>query len=623
MSELVPIVLLALGVVAVTALAKALRTSAPVLLVIAGVIAAMIPGVPSYQVDPEIVLFVLFPPLLYAATLSSSLIAIRTNARPILVLAVGLVLVTAFAVGVTLYALLPEVTIAAGVALGAIVAPPDAVAATAVARRAGLPRRLLTILEGESLFNDATALTTLKVAIGAVGVSAAVSVADPIRDFLLASIGGAAIGFACGMVLSWLRAHYAHPIVITALSFLAPFSIYLAGEEADTSGVIAVVVAGLLLAHRSPGEQEPAARLSETSLWSTLQFLLEGAVFALIGLQLPDIVSGVHESPGVVLAVCGSVLAVVVLIRPLWIYGLSYLIGIVPWSHRAPPDRTSLAIISWAGMRGVVSLAAAQALPLDFPRRNLLLLVTVVVIVGTLGVQGMSLPWLIRKVGVSPPDPRQDALQVAHAQEQAGRAALERLDDLSTTEEPPERVVSRLRRQVEFRTFTDWERLGAPDDGEAPTRVYARLRHEMVAAERAVFIRLRDAGQLDEEVLRRIQRRLDLEESLLAGLEDSFEQLDGHHDVLPPTSAPSCPDLGAAPNEVAPADPRECSDCVSEGRRDWVHVRRCLTCDHVGCCDSSPSRHADAHFVQTGHPVMGSAEVGENWRWCYRHSKIG
>ena len=623
MRPILLIILVALGVIAVTALAKRLRTSAPVLLVAAGVLVALIPGVPSMQVEPDVVLFVLFPPLLYAAALDSSFIAIRTNRRPILLLALGLVLVSTLAVGFTLYALLPEVTIAAGIALGAVVGPPDAVAASAVARRAGLPRRLVTILEGESLFNDATALTTLKVAVSAVGVSGGVSFFDPVRDFFLASVGGAAIGGISGLMLGWLRTHYGHPIVTTSLSFIAPFAIYLAGEEAHTSGVVAVVVAGLLLAHRSPAEQDPASRLSDTALWAIVQFLLEGAVFALIGLQLPDIVSGVHESVGTIIAVCGTVLAVTLIVRPLWLFGTTYLARIMPWSDGAKPKWGALSILSWAGMRGVVSLAAAESLPLDFPRRNLLLLVTVVIIVGTLGLQGLTLPWLIRKVGVSPPDPRADALQVAHAQELAGRAALERLDELQAAEDPPERIVQRLRRQVEYRTFTDWEALGSPDAAEAPTRLFARLRREMVAAERGVFIRLRDSSELDEEVLRRIQRRLDLEESLLMGLDADYAQLEGHQEVLPPQAAPSCPDLRNAPTEVATADPRECADCVAEGRSDWVHLRRCLSCDHVACCDSSPARHADAHFVQTDHPVMGSAEPAESWRWCYKHQKLG
>lgn len=616
------IVLLMLGVIAVTALAKRLRTSAPVLLVAAGILVALIPGVPSMQVDPQIVLFVLFPPLLYAAALNSSLIAIKTNVRPIALLAIGLVLATTLAVGFTLYALLPEVTIAAGIALGAVIGPTDAVAATAIARRAGLPRRTITILEGESLFNDATALTTLKVSVAAVGVGG-VSYFDPVRDFLLASLGGAAIGGASGLLLSWLRTHYSHPIVTTSLSFLAPFAVYLAGEEAHTSGVVAVVVTGLLLAHRSPADQEPADRLSETAFWATVQFLLEGVVFALIGLQLPDIVKGVHESAATVFVVCGSVLAVTLLVRPLWMFGSTYVARLSPWSSGATPAWSELSILSWAGMRGVVSLAAAESLPLDFPRRNLLVLVTVVIIVGTLGAQGLTLPWLIRRMGVTPPDPRSDALQVAHAQEQAGHAALARLDELQEAEDPPERIVERLRRQVEYRTFTDWERLGAPDNDEAPTRLYARLRREMVAAERTVFIRLRDSGELDEEVLRRIQRRLDLEESLLMGLDEDYAQLEGHQDVLPPAALPQCADLRDAPAEVAIADPRECEDCVAEGRTDWVHLRRCLTCAHVGCCDSSPARHADAHFVKTSHRVMGSAEPGENWRWCYKHQKLG
>jgi CPA1 family monovalent cation:H+ antiporter len=478
----------------------------------------------------------------------------------------------------------------------------------------------VTILEGESLFNDATALTMLHVAVAAVTAETA-SGGYAVRSFLLASIGGAAIGVAGGAIASWIRTHDVPPIVGASLSVVTPFALFLAGEEAHTSGVIAVVVAGLMLSHRSPMDQGAGARLTESSMWSVIQYLLEGAVFGLIGLQLPDIVRGVHEDTAQVIAVCGSVLAVVLAVRPLWLFGVSYIAKLVRRSYQ--PNWRGITIISWAGMRGVISLAAAGSLPLDFPRRNLLLLVTVVVIVGTLGLQGLTLPTLIRRLGVSAPDPRQDALQIAHAQEQAGSAALERLDELAGSEDIPKGILDRLRTQVEWRTFSGWEKLGPSGGDEAPTRALARLRREMVNAEREVFVQLRDSGELDDDVLRMIQRRLDLEESMLIGIDHAYSSLEGHQEVLPPHGAPGCNHLEEAPSETPVADPRECPTCVELGRRDWVHLRACLSCGQIGCCDSSPLRHATAHYEAEGHPVMGSAEEGESWRWCFKHQRIG
>lgn len=612
------IIVLTVGVLAVSLAAKRTRVPAPIVLLLAGVVVAVIPGVPEIDVDPELVLFVLLPPLLYAAARGSSLIAIKANRRPIAMLAVSLVLVTAFAVGITASALLPGVTLAAGVALGAVVAPPDAVAATAVARRTGMPRRIVTILEGESLFNDATSLVTLSVATGVVAAGS-VSAGHAVGEFMLASLGGVGIGAVVGAALGWIRRRGLHAVFVTSLSLVTPLGVYLVAEEVHASGVIAVVVTGLLLAHRSPMDIDPASRLTEQSIWATVQFLLEGAVFALIGLQLPHIVGDVHESAGTIIATCLAVFGVVLLVRPAWIFGLTYLARIAPWrdgtTRRAP---AGLAVISWAGMRGVVSLAAAQSLPTDFPRRDLLLLVTTVVIVGTLVLQGLSLPWVIRRLGVEPPDPRNDALQVANAQERAGRAATARLEEVAA--DAPESVVRRLQMQIEYRTFSAWERLG---ESEAPTQVFARLRRQVIEAERKVFVELRDSGQLDDVVLRRVQRHLDLEESLLESLNEGTDDMSGHQEVLPPARAPSCPDLDAAPHTVPVADPHECPDCLAEGRSDWVHLRMCLECGHIGCCDSSPAKHASGHHSQTTHPVMGSAEPGESWRWCFKHSKLG
>lgn len=619
---LLAVIAIAVGVVAVTALARRIRFSAPLLLVAVGVAVALVPVVPEVRLDPHIVLYVLLPPLLYGAALNSSLIAVRRNVRPIGLLAVALPLVTALAVGGVTYMLLHNVTFAAALALGAVVAPPDAVAATAVARRAGLPRRLLTILEGESLFDDATALVTLSVALAAVD-NGMFSPGWAVLDFLRAGVGGAVIGVLAGLLVGWLRRRRIPALVETALSLVTPFGIYLAGEEAGTSGVIAVVVTGLILAHRSPVEQMPEARLTDTALWSTVQLLLEGGVFMLIGLELPAIVSGVGEPAGTVLVVALAVLLVVLLVRPAWVFGLTYLAGVVPWSDRGKPPAGGLAVISWAGMRGVVSLAAAQILPLGLPHRNLFVLIAMVVILGTLGMQGMTLPRVIRWVGVLPPDPRQDALQVARAQQRAAEAAKQRLREIGTAEDLPERMVAQLCKQLDVRANWAWERLGE-QTGETPAQLYVRLRREMVAAEREVLISQRDSGELEEELLRDLQRRLDFEDSLLPEVEeDAGEAAVGHQDMLPQRRPPACADLRDAPSRVPDADPRECPDCVAAGFTDWVHVRICLSCGKVGCCDSSPRRHAQEHARVYEHPVMGSGELGEQWRWCYRHHRVG
>src|SRR5690606_37502393 len=270
----------------------------------AAVVVSLVPGVPAFHLEPDLVLFVLLPPLLYAAARGNSFIGIRDSRRSIGMLAVGLVMATALAVGVVTHLVIPDASWAAAIALGAVVAPPDAVAATAVARRAGLPRKVLTILEGESLFDDATALLTLRVRVGG-AVEGALSVGDARLRFLVAGVGGLVFGALCGMLVSWVRSKIRSPLLATAFSLLLPFAVYLAAEEAMLSGVIAVVVTGLVLAHRAPRDSSPAARLTEESVWSTTQLLLEGAVFALIGLQLTDVIGRVTAPASTVVLLAG------------------------------------------------------------------------------------------------------------------------------------------------------------------------------------------------------------------------------------------------------------------------------------------------------------------------------
>jgi Na+/H+ antiporter len=620
MRGLALLVVLVVAVVAVSRLAVVLRVPAPVLLVLTGLTVAALPWVPAVEIDPDLVLFVLLPPLLFAAALGSSYVGLRQVRGAILLLAVGLVLFTSAAVAFALIPVLPGISLAAAFAVGAIVAPPDAVAATAVARRAGMPRQSVTILEGESLFDDATALTTLRVAVAAVATGT-VTVMSVVSDFAIAVVAGAAVGIAGAVALGWVRRRGIDTLSGVALSVAAPFAAYLGAEQIRGSGVIAVVVMGLILGHRSAVEQSPDARITDEAIWKSTQFVLEGAVFALIGLQLPAIIDNVEEPPAIVLAVCGVTLAAVILARPVWIIASVLLARVVPWLGMGRPAWSDVAVISWAGMRGVVSLAAAQSLPLDFPRRDLALLVAIVVILGTLGLQGLTLPVVIRLVGVRPPDPRLDALAIANAQEEAVDAAVRRLDQLAAEQDLPPEMVVKLRTDAELRGLVAWERLGRADGGEPPSRMYPRLRNEMLSAERAIFVRLRDSGDLDEDVLRRVQAELDLEQALLvrrAKVDRPSEETELPTRELSP---PRCRHL----RDVVAVSARssECEGCVAEGRNDWVHLRACLGCGHTGCCDSSPRRHAREHFELTQHPVMRSAEPGETWRWCYVDRELG
>jgi Na+/H+ antiporter len=514
-------VALGLMVAVVAATARRLRISPPILLVVAGIGLSFVPGVPPYRLDPEVVLVLFLPPLLYAAALQTSLLAFRANIRPIGLLSVGLVVFTTAVVGLTAVAAVPGLPLAAALAFGAIVAPTDAVAATAVARKLRLPRRVVTVLEGESLANDATALVAYRIAVAA-AVSGAFSVADVGRSFAVATAGGLGVGIVVALAVATVRRRLDDPLLDNTLSLLTPFLAYVPAEWIHGSGVIAVVTTGLYLGHRAPVLMSAASRLQNRAVWAMIEFLLQGVAFMLIGLQLPEIVDGLQGySRQTVLTAAGVVAAAVVVSRIVWVFPATYLPRLIPRvaAHDPAPPWQLPAIISWAGMRGVVSLAAAFALPFDFPQRDLLLFLTFVVIAVTLLLQGLTLPSVIRRLRLPPPDPTQDALQEAAAQHAAATAALERLDELVSQDgAPPFDVADRLREKAELRQFAAWERLGggsAAGGTETPSAAMRRLRREMLRVERDTFIRFRDEGRLEEEVLRNILRDLDLEESIL------------------------------------------------------------------------------------------------------------
>ncbi len=510
------LLLLLAGSLAIAAVARKLDWPAPLLLVAVGLGVSFLPGVPEFRLDPELVLLLVLAPLLYSAALDSSYLDIKANRRPIGLLAVGLVLFTTAVVGVVAHLLVPGLPLASALVLGAVVAPPDAVAAVAIGRKLGLPRRAMTLLTGESLGNDATALTAFRVAVAAATGVAAFSWADTAVTLLVTSIGGVAVGLVLAVAVHAIRLRLGDGILESALGLLVPFGAYLLAEEVHTSGVLAVVVAGLYLGHNAPAAGY-VTRLQETAVWQSVDVLLESLVFALIGLQLRTVVSEAKPGWGLVAASAVVLLAVIVS-RFAWMFPAAYLPRLLSKRLRereGVPGWQTITVISWAGMRGVVSLAAAAAIPLDMPGRDVVVLLAFVVTVGTLLLNGTTLPALIRWLGVRAEDGHERALAEAQVQNAAARAAVARLDEIAGDDSVPEHLAGRLRAIAEHRGNAAWERLGRQEE-ESPAAAFRRLRRAMLEAERAVFVQARDRGEIDDEIMRRVQRELDLEEAALA-----------------------------------------------------------------------------------------------------------
>ncbi|MER5528331.1 Na+/H+ antiporter [Streptomyces sp. NPDC002677] len=523
--DVLPLLLLVAGSAAVAGAARRTPVPAPLLLVAVGLLVSYIPGVPDYTLDPDIVLPLVLPPLLYKEGTESSYLDLRANIRPVALLSVGYVLFATFVVGWAAYAIVPGLPLPAALALGAVLAPTDAVAAAAIARRVGLPSRLTTILQGESLLNDATAITAYRVAVAA-ALGEGASWIHGAGEFLVAAIGGVLVGLALMVPIHWLRTHLQEPLLQNTLSLLIPFVAYGVAEQFHASGVLAVVVVAVYLGHRA-WEVDFATRLQEDAVWRMVAFLLESAVFALIGLQLPVVLKGLGAYHGVDAAWYAIALFLVVVVaRFVWMFPAAFLPRLLSRRIRErESDFTwkSPVVSSWAAMRGVVSLAVAFSIPLtlhdgsDFPQRNLILFLTFTTVIGTLVVQGLSLAPLIRLMKFPPRDVQAETLAEANAQAQASRAAENRLDELLSDErnELPPPLADRLRTVLERRRNAVWERLGQanPVTGESVDDTYRRLSRDMISAERAVFVRLRDHRYIDDEMLRTLLRRLDLEEA--------------------------------------------------------------------------------------------------------------
>lgn len=524
MHELEPVLLMVLGICAAGLLSRRTGVPSPVLLVVVGLAVAALPGEATVELSPEVVLVLVLPPLLYSAALDASLLDFRANARPIALLSVGLVVFTTLVVGAVAHAVVPDLSWAAALALGAIVAPPDAVAAISIGRRVGMPSRLQTLIEGEGLLNDATALVLYQVAV-AVAAGGGFSVPDTAGLLVLAAVGGVAVGLAVAFVVGQVRRRLEEPLVENVLSLATPFLAYLPADQVHASGVLAVVVCGLVLGHATPTLLSSTSRLQTQPVWKVVVFLLEGGVFLAIGLQLPGILSGLDGRAGGELAwQATAVVLAVLLSRPLWVVPATYLPRLLSRRLRArdpAPAPAQVAALSWAGMRGVVSLAAAFGLATGgdepFPQRDLVLFLVFVVILTTLLLQGLTFGRLLRALGLRP-DRQGQLLAQASAQQAAARAALAALDEAVAASPDDEQVAGQLRRLTEARANARWERLaevGATDTAETPSATWRRLRGVMLDAERGELLQLRDTGRLPDEAMREMQRSLDLEEAAL------------------------------------------------------------------------------------------------------------
>jgi CPA1 family monovalent cation:H+ antiporter len=526
MLELLAFVLAAVTViVAAQLVANRARLPTAALLTLAGLLYAVLPG-PNLTLDPHVILTFVIPPLIYSAALNSSLTAIRENLLTVISLSIGLVLAIAMVTGAGMWLLVPEVGLAAGMVLGAAIAPTDPVAALAVGGGTRLPARLVTIIEGEGLLNDATALTTLTVAVAAV-TSGGFSFGDAVGHFLLAAVGGLLAGGGVAFVMRLLRRAIQDPLLVNTLSLATPFAAYLLGEAAHVSGVLAVAVAGLMIGHDTPRSTSGASRLQTSAVWRLADLLLQGFVFLLIGYQIVPVVRGLRDYSlaTVATAVAVSLTAALVL-RPLWLV----LMSAPPRVMRARLARTETAsevpldgrrlggreigVLSWAGTRGVISLAAIFTVPATasggqpFPGRDLLLFCTFLVVVVTLVGQGLTFGLVTRVLGVQA-DPADEEWLRREAHAAAVRAGLTRLDEIAASGELAGPALAALRVSLEHKAGRFRQQPLAADDAAL------QARREVIDAQREELLRWRDAGLLPDAGLRVLQRELDHEERTL------------------------------------------------------------------------------------------------------------
>jgi monovalent cation/hydrogen antiporter len=518
------IVGLLVGVAGLSALARLIGVPYPILLVIGGATFGFLPGLPKFQLNPDVVLLVFLPPLIYGAAFFADFRAIRSNLRPITLGSVGLVLATMVAVAVVAHALIPGLPWAAAFVLGAVVSPTDPLAGATIMRNLGVPARLVSAAENEGLFNDATALVAYRVAVGA-AVGSGFSLAEAGLRFVAGAVAGIAIGLAVGWLMAQIRRRTADAQISITISLLSGYAAYVPADAIGASGVLAAVTCGIFVGLRGPRILPTRVRLQSTYVWEVLDYLLNASLFVLVGLQLRTIVDelgGFSFSEVAVdaLAVCGAV----VVTRLVWFYTMPYLIRAL---DRRPQQRLRRVaarprfVIAWSGMRGAVSLAAALAIPFatdsgaPFPQRNLIIFLTFAVIFATLVVQGLSLPAVIRALRIT--DDGEGDVEEVRARLVATKAALTEIDQLAQEDWTRDDTIERLRALYDYRKRRFAARAGKiEDDGyEDRSLAYQRTLQAVIGAQREALVQLRSDGGVSNEIMLRILRELDLEESRL------------------------------------------------------------------------------------------------------------
>jgi CPA1 family monovalent cation:H+ antiporter len=517
---------LLLAIAALNAVASRLTVPYPIVLVVGGLAIGLLPGMPQVELDPELVLFVFLPPLLYAGAFFADLPALRRDVRALSLTSVGLVLSTVLVVAAVGHAVL-GLTWAMAFALGAIVSPTDPIAATAIMRRLGVQRRIVNLVEGESLVNDASALVIYRVAVTA-AVAGSFSLVEATFEFVMATVGGVAVGLVVGWLVRQVRRRIDDPLTSITVSLLTGYAAYVPAEALHLSGVLAAVTAGLYLGWRSHELSAPGVRLQATAVWEVLTFLLNATLFILVGLQLPVVVDGLGDQSVPRLVRDAVIVAItIVAVRFVWVFSVPYLVRLV---DRRPSQRERRVgagprvVIAWSGLRGGVSMAAALALPLatdagtPLPGRDLIVFVTFVVVLVTVVGQGLTLPALAERIGttVAADSERQAELRARLAVSKAALATLESIAQDHSADAPPSETLDRLRQRFESRKRRDATRAGIIDDGREDDAVARRrLMRQVLQAQRRTLIQLRNSGQISNDVMHLLERELDIEESQL------------------------------------------------------------------------------------------------------------
>ena len=500
---------------ALSLVAERVRIPYPIMLVVGGLALALIPGVPRLNLAPENVLVLFLPPLLFAAARLMSWTEFRAHARTIGSLAIGLVIATTAGVAVVAHTVIPGMPWGVAFVLGAIVSPPDAVAATTVLARMKVPRRIVTVLEGESLINDATGLVAYQVAL-AVAMGAGFSAWDASKQLVLVGLGGLALGLALAWLIARFHRFMDHAEVETAITLMTPYVAYIAAEHLGVSGVLAAVTAGGYLGWRSAELFSPRTRMRNRTVWSMVLFLLNNLVFILIGLEL----AGTHELLATipttrVVMWCAAVAGTTIAIRLVWVPIAVYLPRLlVPKIRRLEnaPSGKEVAIVAWTAMRGIISVALVLALPANLPYRDVVVIVVFGVIVVTLVGQGLTLPLIVRAMRfVDDGEARQ---QERDALVKGAETALSRIDDVAKSEQSPGAAVDKARaiytkRRDRFQATAETEPTADAEPEEAVA--LRRLRARLIEIERETYVDLRNTGDISEHVLQTLQRDLDLE----------------------------------------------------------------------------------------------------------------